>query len=280
MVCMAWHRYLIVQLARYYTSDDWQAKKLSVLVPMPTSLDLTALRSSGPVEGEALLPEESASEAPSAGSGDGGVAPDETIVAQLMTMGFSENGCKRAAVAVGNTNAEAAAEWVFAHMEDADFNEPLPPPGAGAGGGGGAVVAADPEAVAMLGGMGFTEEQAKGALAATGGSLERAADWLFSHSDDLDSAVAQALGGGSGSSGGGGGGGDEAPVDDGPGQYELHGIISHMGSNTACGHYVCHIRKNGQWALYNDQKVAVSESPPLDLGYMYIYQRSDAVSLM
>ena len=31
-------------------------------------------------------------------------------------------------------------EWVFAHMEDADFNDPLPPPGsepAAAGGGGG-----------------------------------------------------------------------------------------------------------------------------------------------
>jgi ubiquitin carboxyl-terminal hydrolase 5/13 len=31
-------------------------------------------------------------------------------------------------------------------------------------------------------------------------------------------------------------------VDDGPGRYTLVGFISHMGSNTACGHYVCHIR--------------------------------------
>ena len=46
----------------------------------------------------------------------------------------------------------------------------------------------------MLSGMGFTEHQAKGALAATSGNLERAADWLFSHADDLDAAVAQALG--------------------------------------------------------------------------------------
>lgn len=40
--------------------------------------------------------------------------------------------------------------------------------------------------------MGFTEDAASTALVACGGSLERAADWLFSHMDDLDSAVAAA----------------------------------------------------------------------------------------
>eukprot|EP00976_Prorocentrum_cordatum_P064603 1177557-Prorocentrum_minimum.AAC.6 len=46
-----------------------------------------------------------------------------------MAMGFSENGSKRAALATGNSSAEASMEWVFAHMEDPDFNDPLPPPG-------------------------------------------------------------------------------------------------------------------------------------------------------
>jgi hypothetical protein len=32
--------------------------------------------------------------------------------------GFSENGCKRAAIAVSNENVEAAMNWVFEHMED------------------------------------------------------------------------------------------------------------------------------------------------------------------
>jgi hypothetical protein len=42
--------------------------------------------------------------------------------------------CSRAfaALAIGNNNAEAAMEWVFAHMEDPDFNDPLPPPAAAA----------------------------------------------------------------------------------------------------------------------------------------------------
>lgn len=60
-----------------------------------------------------------------------------------------------AAVAVKNSNAEAAMEWVFAHMEDPDFNEPLPAPppapAAAAGGGGGGGQAVDPGKVMNLG---------------------------------------------------------------------------------------------------------------------------------
>lgn len=82
-----------------------------------------------------------------------------------------------------------------------------------------------------------------------------------------------------------------------------------MGANTMCGHYVCHLRKarartrspppthprpqppvppppasprrlaapqqGGKWVLYNDSKVAVSERPPLELGYLYFFKRAD-----
>ena len=69
--------------------------------------------------------------------------------------------------------------------------------------------------------------------------------------------------------------GADTPLVDGPGKYELAGIISHMGANTACGHYVCHIRgPDGRWALFNDEKVAASEQPPFDLGYLYLYRRA------
>ena len=43
--------------------------------------------------------------------------------------------------------------------------------------------------------------------------------------------------------------------DDGEGIYSLMAIISHIGKSTDHGHYVCHIKKNGQWVLYNDEKV-------------------------
>lgn len=69
-----------------------------------------------------------------------------------------------------------------------------------------------------------------------------------------------------------GGGANEAVLD-GPGEYELLGIISHMGKNTMCGHYVCHVKKDGRWVIFNDEKVAASAHPPLDLGYLYLFKR-------
>ena len=54
-----------------------------------------------------------------------GIKADSNLVSELVTMGFSENGCKRAAIAVKNASLEAAMDWVLTHMDDADFNAPI-----------------------------------------------------------------------------------------------------------------------------------------------------------
>ena len=59
-------------------------------------------------------------------------------------------------------------------------------------------------------------------------------------------------------------------------RYELAAFISHMGSSSHSGHYVCHIKdKEGRWVIYNDNKVALSVTPPRELGYLYMYKRCD-----
>ena len=56
-------------------------------------------------------------------------------------------------------------------------------------------------------------------------------------------------------------------------EYRLMAFISHMGTSTMFGHYVCHIKKEGRWVIYNDNKVAESVAPPKDLAYLYLYKR-------
>lgn len=56
-------------------------------------------------------------------------------------------------------------------------------------------------------------------------------------------------------------------------EYKLVAFISHMGTSTMVGHYVAHILKDGQWTIFNDNKVALSENPPKELGYLYLYER-------
>ena len=272
--------YLVVQMRRYYVASDWSAKKMNVLVDVPESLDLAELRGSGPAAGEDILDEAeiaaAAGVAGGAGSREATVVPNASIVEQLMGMGFSENASKRAALATGNSSAEASMEWVFAHMEDSDFNDPLPEASAPAPAAATAAAAADPESVQMLCSMGFSEKHAAFALRACSGSLERAADWLFSHADDLDAACTETGAAGDGGHQSGAGGTPEQPAAfDGEGRYTLFAIVSHIGPNTGSGHYVCHIRKDDRWVLFNDEKVAASSSPPLDLGYLYFFKRND-----
>lgn len=49
-----------------------------------------------------------------------------------------------------------------------------------------------------------------------------------------------------------------------------------MGTSSQVGHYVCHILKDAAdvgWVIFNDNKVAISQNPPKELGYLYLYQR-------
>ena len=230
-------KYLFVHLRKYVVGDNWLPKKLDVLIKAPETLDLEFLRSQGVQPGEELMPEAAAAAASEPAPRP---VPDQNILDQLMSMGFNENGSKRACLATNNASAEAAMEWVLQHMEDADFNDPIDQPGPTASGG----AAVSAESVAMLEGMGFTKKHAEKALKECSGSLERAADWLFSRIDSLDSMDL-----------------DDAPADAGAAdagadvaaplykpQYRLKAFISHVGSSTNCGHYVCHIKKDGKKA--------------------------------
>ena len=255
---------LAVYLRRYYVSDKWEPKKMEVEVPMPEQLDLSCLRGTDTLkDGEVPLPDTDASAAPAAEE----VTPDDVILQSLVSMGFGANGCAKACVAVKNASLEAATEWVFAHMEDTDFD--APPAAAAAPAAVGGSASFNEADVQMLTGLGFTERFVKKALGATGGSAERAADWLFSHEDDGgdDDTAAAAAPESAGASG---------ELSDGAAQYTLTAMVSHIGKNTACGHYVAHVKKDGEWYFFNDDKVAKSKDPPYGLAYIYLYRRNDA----
>jgi ubiquitin carboxyl-terminal hydrolase 5/13 len=106
-------RYLIIQVQRYALGADWVPIKLEVHVEVPEELDLNHLKSNGPQDDEILVPDDS-TPAESAAEASKPVI-DEAAISQLMDMGFSLNSCKRALVAVGGSNVEAAMGWVFEH---------------------------------------------------------------------------------------------------------------------------------------------------------------------
>jgi len=247
--------YLFIQLKKFTIGEDWVPRKLDVSVEMPDDLDLSPLRGHGLQPGEQELPSEQEVQA------EPEIQIDVAIVSQLSEMGFAYEGCRKAVYHTKNTGVEPAMNWVMEHMGDADFSDPLQLPNQNKNSTGG--FTPNEEAVTMIECMGFTRDQAIKALKNTENNIERAADWIFSHADDLDAPMET-----------------EEPVADatptcrdGAPRYKLCGFISHMGTSSMVGHYVCHILRDGKWVIYNDEKVALSEKPPRDLGYLYLYRR-------
>lgn len=250
--------YLMVQLKKFTIGDDWVPKKLDVAVDVPDILDLTGIRGKGKQPSEEELPSDKPEET--------GIKIDESLVLQLVEMGFPLEGCRKAVYYTNNAGIEPALNWVMEHLEDSDFGMPLSLPGTQKG----KCLEFIPseEALAMISSMGFTRDQAIKALKATDNNVERAADWIFSHVDELtipDAVPMETREDGATNV--------QSKFRDGSERYQLVAFISHMGTSTSVGHYVCHILRDKRWVIYNDEKVAQSENPPRELGYLYLYQR-------
>ncbi|KAL7815148.1 ubiquitinyl hydrolase [Trichoderma gracile] len=250
--------------ARKMAVVNWVPIKIDVPVIVPDEpFLLDDYLSKGLQSSEELLPDEPENKAPA-------FVADATAVAQLEAMGFPRNRAEKALHATGNSDANAAMEWLFAHLDDADIDAPLDL-GSGSG-----PETADPAKIEMLGAMGFLAPQAKKALKETGGDVERAVEWLFSHPDDQgimeDDDAGQS---------------GEAPQKEPagsatlPAKFQLQSIVCHKGTSIHAGHYVAFIRKSLEgneaptWVLFNDEKVV--EAHDVDemrkFAYVYFFKR-------
>lgn len=87
--------------------------RLSCRVPVPEKLDLNSYRATSLQPGEYPMPEDSnVTLSPGDISARAAVVPDETLVSQLMDMGFSANGSRRAAVATNNSDVEVISACI------------------------------------------------------------------------------------------------------------------------------------------------------------------------
>ncbi|KAI1442613.1 ubiquitinyl hydrolase [Annulohypoxylon stygium] len=255
----------LVVNARKMTVENWVPRKVDVPVLVgdePFLLD--EYLSSGLQPSEEPLPEEESTAAPA-------FVPNEAALEALMAMGFPRPRCEKALYTTGNSDAESAMQWLFGHMEDPDIDEPLVI--APATQGGSATI--DPEKIEMLGAMGFGAPQARKALKETGGDVDRAIEWIFSHPDEQgdfgDDAAPPAAEKK-----------ESAPAGsaDLPAQFQLQSIVCHKGTSIHTGHYVAFIRKlldttTPKWVLFNDEKVveAGDVEEMKKTAYVYFFNR-------
>ncbi|KAG5551182.1 hypothetical protein RHGRI_009572 [Rhododendron griersonianum] len=257
--------YLVLHMRKFVMEAGWVPKKLDVYIDVPDTIDISDMCSKGIQPGEELLPEPAAED-----MAEPKLLADDDIVSQLVSMGFNNLHCQKAAINTSNAGVEEAMNWLLSHMDDADIDAPISQE----------AQSVDQSKVDTLVSFGFQEDVARKALKASGGDIEKATDWIFnptnvSSSSDMDvSSSTTSIA--------------DSPLPDGGGgqcpvvlynafydaiAYRLMGIVSHMGTSTQCGHYVAHINKDGQWVIFNDEKVRVSKNPPKDMGYLYVFER-------
>ncbi|CAL0299025.1 unnamed protein product [Lupinus luteus] len=244
--------YLVLHMRKFVMEAGWVPKKLDVYIDVPDIIDISHMRSKGHQPEEELLPDA----VPEEDSDKPWV--NEEIVSQLVSMGFNHIHCQKAALNTSNAGVEEAMNWLLSHMDDPDIDAPISK-GQGS-------QSVDQSKVDTLISFGFQEDVARKALEASNGDIEKATDWIFSNPDasvssmDASSSNTTSVPNG-------------ADLPDGGGKYRLIGIVSHIGTSTQCGHYVAHIRKDGRWVIFNDDKVGASINPPKDMGYLYFFER-------
>ncbi|ODQ68420.1 ubiquitin carboxyl-terminal hydrolase 14 [Nadsonia fulvescens var. elongata DSM 6958] len=255
---------ILVVNARRFKILNWVPCKLDIPVHVSEStINLDQYLSTGLLPEEEELPE--AEDENDASSTQKFVA-NEGALSMLEGMGFPFVRCEKALYHTGNADPEAAMNWLFAHMEDPDIDQPMSfegnanplvsPPGP------------SKEQINILCDMGFTANQARKALYQCNNAADAAVEWLFSHPDDagMDSIPENEPSKN-----------DDTPAGDSslPANYRLKSIICHKGGSIHVGHYVAFIRKQVggslEWVLFNDEKVVKGGEVQEMMKYAYVY---------
>lgn len=252
-----------------FALENWVPIKLEIPVSIPEGgFSLDQYLATGLQPGEELLPADDISQAESPKA-------TEAEVEQLMAMGFPRVRAEKALL-ITNAGPEVAMDWLFAHMEDIDIDEPYVPSQKSSSK---ADKSADSGIVSALMDMGFPQVRCQKATLATGNSgVEAAMDWLMQHMEDSDidepiastptevttrdAGVAAEIGS------------TELPA-----HYVAKAMACHKGSSIHAGHYVAFVKRQvdgiDDWVLYNDEKVlrGVDWVEASKTAYVYFFEK-------
>ncbi|CCE78256.1 Piso0_000874 [Millerozyma farinosa CBS 7064] len=253
--------------------ENWVPVKTDVPVSIPETIDIsnyaTMLHLPEGIVEQGVDEEEKKEE----------FVPNTECLVMLTSMGFPESRCAKALYSTGNSNAEDAVNWLFAHNDDPDIDDPIDASGSSS-----ATDEPPADLVENVVAMGFSSPLAKKALILNSLDISAAVEWLFANPDDdgvlhndkpTTSSIENQLRDIKTSL---------LQKEDTEGQYTLKAVVCHKGTSTHTGHYVVFIRKivDGQprWTLFNDEKIVLCADTSLDdivkNGYIYVFEKNDS----
>lgn len=305
--------YLVIHMKKFTLAADWTPKKLDISLEVPDILDINELRATGRLPNEELLPDDDQNSNTVIAEKPFEFNPDFMAQLKDMGFSENGIrralwNTKNSGV---ETAMNWILEHITEPDLNAPFSVPNATDSGGSSGLSEAQIYIDPIALENITSMGIEERHARLGLKMNDNNTQQAIEWIFSNISNIDqierdeeqrlraaSIVAS-------------NNAPTQTFRDGSGRYQLVAMISHMGQSTLCGHYVSHIRKtigpdvtianvnneqqsvkqsSGEppsnvdesvqkvydqptWIIFNDNKVAISEKPPLQFAYLYLYKR-------
>ena len=258
-------KYLVIVFQRFVF--DWVPVKLEVsFEPILDKFDMKLLSQSQHKENEKIL--DTAKEEAFEEEEEQEIQFNQESINYLLQCGIPELGAKWA-LYLSNNDPEAALGLYCENAENPEYKKPLPKVKVKKNknsGGDEDLSGVNMASLESLISMGFERKKAIAGLKKANGNVDAALNLLFSEPNlgeenqnennkmDLED--------------------EKKNLNEGNDSlYNMYGFITHLGKNTDHGHYVCHIRQEGnKWTYFNDSKVTLWEEPPIKKGYIYFYR--------
>ena len=257
-------KYLVTSVQRIQL-ENWVPIKTDVPLTLPESFDIKDFQNPQVLEDGEV-------EVHDVDEDDHSFKPNTEALNNLQQMGFPEGRATKALYLTGNSDTEAAMNWLFQHLEDPTIDDQIDFKTKSKD-----EIQVDESQISSLQDMGFSAALAKKALYLNNNDVNASVEWLFSHPDDdgvieVGKSVKT-----------------ESPTEklerltkegvDDKSEYSLKAVICHKGTQVTSGHYVVFIKKQDRWVLFNDEKVvdvtgdSNSWTEIEKNGYVYIWER-------
>ncbi|OII73373.1 UBP5 like deubiquitinating enzyme [Cryptosporidium ubiquitum] len=271
-------KYLIIHMQRFYLSDDWKPKKINLSVKVPNFLDLENLRGSENLKpGEKPFPEGDEADIVSKNE----IQVPESLVSSVLDLGFTKSHAELAVKNTSSTDIDICINWILTNIDTINTMDLTSANSSSSTTSkvNNSVSPQDLEAIENIVSICCcSRDIAEKALKISNQNLERAIQMIFDDPCIIESFEETQIQVTAPNT-------SELPeLEDGPGKYELIGVICHLGKSVHSGHYICYNkRKDHQepsssiWVRFNDTKVYLSKEdnfPHKEKGYLYLYRRT------
>ncbi|ANQ06742.1 Ubiquitin carboxyl-terminal hydrolase a [Plasmodium coatneyi] len=252
--------YLFIHIKRFYADENWNAKKINVPVQADEYINLEFMRSENSrVEGDkSSAYGEGGPGKNSTNTAHAGKNSDEYIMKQyrdlldsLLDLGFEKEKVLEAIRKVKVKNVNNCISYIYGEdsveLDPQEVNQ--------------GTTEVNSENLNSIVSMGVNKNVAMAALLINKNDLQKSIDYIFTNMDDLTESKCASIV-------------NRNKCEDGIANYELVASIVHMGSNANSGHYICYIKDDSQWYVYNDNKIGLCDTNKgRDTAYIHLYKR-------